>query len=228
MGSSLAIMVSCFSPALGAEGGLQPGQCRALPETKTYLSDPLRGALVPFRCNYQCQTLNQTEVVIGYHVFDRRFGRDEMSDLVCEGVTIELKKSPQGFVLEQKIHVAKLWAIMSPTKELATWAKSNELGLSSEEFSVRQASFQRTLQQVSVEILSSSPAPGSVMFEFAQGMAAITSSSEDGIKLLARLRHRADPLVFPLPDGISAQSLTPAEEMIFAMVRYHGSHLFLP
>lgn len=72
------------------------GQCRARPDTKSYVGPRASDGLWTYRCDYECWTgASVLEVVVGTH---QDYESDEMNSLVCKGVSLDMIESSGGFV----------------------------------------------------------------------------------------------------------------------------------
>ena len=117
---------------------LDPGLCKALPQTKEYLSFPSDPTLFPkffsFNCDYECVATNgkveivkgRSEVTLGsanphglLHILKKN-QEAEAKRLVCQGVKV--KKVPWGFEFD---YVKPFYAHTSLTREVKAWAEQN-------------------------------------------------------------------------------------------------------
>ncbi len=100
------VSVSAAADCVDVVKPIALGQCRARPDTKTYIGAKTPEGLWTYRCEYECWTGgDQLEVAIGTH---QDYESGEMNSLVCRGVELDMIPSSGGIVQQCRRTVSPL------------------------------------------------------------------------------------------------------------------------
>jgi len=196
---------------------LQPTQCQALPESKTYLSDPTSQTLVNYQCQYRCADTNgNLHFVNVKHQYKPNPSDDEMTSMVCKGIRIDLKKSELGYVLDQDIYVTNFWSNFSEEPELKKWTRANQVYLPE----VIKIQMKKTMNQTFIKMaidLLPRVSNSDEMRTYATKLLEIGSETATGNKLLLELVQKIKNNESPSNS---------AETLLMIQVKFHGKFLF--
>lgn len=114
-----------FSFVLSTAFALEPGTCRAIPESKVYLSDHFSLPYpkdVEFTCLYECLGTNEdvSHEVLGTWKVRIRNQNDDALKVVCQGVKV--KRTSWGYDFDR---VVPFYAYMTKIAELRKWANGH-------------------------------------------------------------------------------------------------------
>ncbi len=124
-----------------------------------------------------------TERIWVLHKYFSQPGLDEMTGLVCDGVTIELIKAPAGYIVGQTITVRSSWALFNSRPEIKAWAKKNKIRFSEQDLSAMNKRMRESFTSIGLSIAPGAP-KGSALQQTARLLIEMGSGSADGERLI--------------------------------------------
>lgn len=196
---------------------LQPTQCQALPETKSYLSDPTSKNIVLFQCQYRCaDRAGKLHFVNIQHQYKPNPSDDEMTSMVCKGIRIDLKKSELGYVLDQDIYVSNFWANFATEPELKNWVQLNQVTLPEETKNQMKKAMNQAFLKMAMDLLPQTSNSEDLRL-YATQLLEIGSETTTGHNLLLELVKKIKN---------NETSSNTAETLLMMQVKFHGKFLF--
>lgn len=117
------VLVFLFSGAIASANcvdvvkPIEYGQCRARPDTKTYLGSPTPEKIWTYSCEYECWVSGSVlEVTKAIH---QDYETNEMNSLVCKGVELDIIDNP-GSIVRQCRRTVKAFEILAQNSETFT------------------------------------------------------------------------------------------------------------
>lgn len=93
---TIGVFTKASANCIDVVDSIDLGQCRAKPDTKTYLGSPTPEKLWTYSCEYECFTGGPLlEITTAIH---QDYESNEMNSLVCKGVELDIVETPGSIV----------------------------------------------------------------------------------------------------------------------------------